>query len=196
MGAYEPKNFEGSPLYQFQKQEGMKDLEKLMAARGLTNSGAEVQANKDFLTQLNAQEADKQRGYAEQEAQRALNQMQFIANLENDQQQFNARRQDDRSTLMTNFLTNILRMQADNNIANLSQGGLDKQTQLSQALMNAMASNAANNWSRSYGGGGTPPPPPSGNQNNLDLARILTGYGDNAGNNDFVNTIFNTLFGK
>lgn len=70
MRAYEPKFFEGSPMYQFQKQKGMQDLEKLMAARGLTNSGAEVQANSDFLANINAQEAEKQRTYAEAEAER------------------------------------------------------------------------------------------------------------------------------
>ena len=57
-------------MYQFQKQKGLADLEKLMASRGLTNSGAEVQANSDFLSNINAQEAEKQRTYAEAEAER------------------------------------------------------------------------------------------------------------------------------
>lgn len=70
MRAYEPQFFEGSPMYQFQKQKGLSDLEKLMASRGLTNSGAELQANSDFLANINAQEAEKQRGYAEAEAER------------------------------------------------------------------------------------------------------------------------------
>lgn len=68
--AFEPKNYEGSPLYQFQKKEGLKDLEKLMSARGLTKSGAEVEANSKFLSDVGAQEAQRQQGVAQQEADR------------------------------------------------------------------------------------------------------------------------------
>lgn len=86
--AYEPKNFEGSPMYQFQKQEGMKDLEKLMAARGLTGSGAEIQANSDFLAQLGATEADKQRQYAQADAERRMAGLQNLANYDLNNRRF------------------------------------------------------------------------------------------------------------
>ena len=212
MAAYEPKNFEGSPLYQFQKQKGMHDLEKLMAARGLTNSGAEVQANSDFLANLNAQEADKQRGFAENEAARNQAMMQFVANydmgergalrdqLNTDldrrigQQQFEANRGDNRNTLMTNFLQNILQMQSDNNIAQISQAGMGQQSQYSQALMNAIAQFTANNYQRYSGGGGGGTPPQAPMSPELDIMQILTGYSNQAGNNDVLNGFLRTLF--
>jgi hypothetical protein len=68
--AFEPKNYEGSPLYQFQKNQGMKSLERLYAARGLTGSGAEIAGNEQFLTRLGGEEANRQQGIAQQEADR------------------------------------------------------------------------------------------------------------------------------
>jgi len=212
MAAYEPKNFEGSPLYQFQKQKGMSDLEKLMAARGLTGSGAEVQANSDFLKNLNATEAEKQRQFAEQEANRNQSMMQFVANYnmgENEalrnqfntdldrrigQQQFEANRGDARNTLMTNFLQNILQMQSDNNIAQLGLQGMGQQSQYQQALMNALSQFTADNYKRysGGGGGGTPPMAPMGPE--MDIMRIMANYGNQAGNNDLFNGLLRTLF--
>lgn len=211
MQAYEPKNFEGSPLYQFQKQKGMQDMEKLMAARGLTGSGAEIEANSDFLVNLNAQESEKQRQYADQTAQRQQQAMQFIANFDQQEKnalrdqwnadldrqtnigQFEATRGDRRQELATNFLQNLLGLQSQNDIARISQGGLNSQTGLSQELMKALAGFTANNYARSYGGGGgVAPTPPSGG--NMDIMRILMGYGDRAGNNDMTDSILR-MFG-
>jgi len=211
MQAYEPKNFEGSPLYQFQKQKGMQDMEKLMAARGLTGSGAEVQANSDFLANLNAQEAEKQRQYADQTAQRQQQAMQFIANFDQaeknalrdqwnadlDRQtninQFEANRGDRRQELATSFLSNILGLQSQNDIARIAQGGLNSQSALTDQLMKAISGFTANNYARSYGGGGgvAPTPPSSGN---LDIARIMMDYGNRAGNNDMLDSILR-MFG-
>lgn len=213
MQAYEPQNFEGSPLYQFQKQKGMQDLEKLMAARGLTGSGAEVQANADFLSNIGAQESEKQRQYADQAAQRAQQAMQFIANFDAqdrqnlvDQwnknldrqtniQQFEANRQDTRDSLATNFLMNILNMQSDNNIAQMAQNGMNNQTDLTKALLGMTTNNIAANTPRVYAGGGGAPPPPQSGMSNVELAKILSNYGNRAGNNDTINTIIKTLFG-
>ena len=211
MQAYEPKNFEGSPLYQFQKQKGMQDMEKLMAARGLTGSGAEVQANSDFLVNLNAQESEKQRQYADQAAQRQQSAMQFIANFDQaeknalrdqwnadlDRQtninQFEATRGDRRQELATSFLSNLLGLQSQNDIARISQGGLNSQTGLSQELMKAISGFTANNYARSYGGGGgVAPTPPSGG--NMDIMRIMMDYGNRAGNNDMMDNILR-MFG-
>ena len=210
MSAYEPQNFQGSPLYQFQKDKGMQDLQKLMASRGLTNSGAEIQANSNFLSELNAQEAEKQRQYAESDANRAQSQMQYIANFDQternnlrdqlntdvtrrmQQQQFDATRQDGRQRLMTDFLSNVLQMQSNNPIAQLAYQGLGQQSDYTAALMKAISGNVASNYPRSYGGG-TPPQAPN---NSLDIARILMNYGNNAGNNDLYNGIWNALTGR
>lgn len=213
MQAYEPKFFEGSPMYQFQKQKGSQDLEKLMSARGLTGSGAEIQANSDFLANINATESEKQRQYADQAAQRQQQAMQFVANFDKEErdaqlaqwnkntdrqvnmQEFDAGRQDSRNRAMQDFLTNILNIQSNNNIASLSSSGLNSQTALSEALGKMISQSMANNYQRSYGGGGGTPPiaPTSGN---LDLAKIMTGYGNRAGNNDVLDGFLRTIFGK
>lgn len=108
IGAYEPKNFEGSPMYKFQKEQGMKDLEKLMAARGLTGSGAEIQANSDFLAQLNASEAEKQRQYAQSDVERRMSGLQNLAGIDLADRKFNWDRSSsdlDRAMRQQEFLT-------------------------------------------------------------------------------------------
>jgi hypothetical protein len=212
MQAYEPKFFDGSPLYQFQKQKGLADMERLMAARGLTNSGAEIQANSDFLANINAQEAEKQRQFADQQAQRNQNMMQFIAqydqgerqNLQDQlntdlarqvqQQQFEAGRQDNRQRLMTDFLSNVLQMQSNNPIPQLAYSGLNQQSGYTQALMKAIAGNLANNYPRVFaGGGGSGPLPPSGG--NLDIMQILMNYGNTADNNSTLDGLLRQITG-
>jgi hypothetical protein len=207
MQAYEPKYFEGSPLYQFQKQKGSADLEKLMAARGLTGSGAEIQANSDFLANLNATESEKQRQYAEANRDRQQRAMEFVANFDRQERealrdqwnadldrqsnisQFEAGRGDKRQELMVNFLSNVLGLQSQNDIARISNGGLNSQTELSKALMSMIGQNIMSQVPKATGGGGgTPPPPPTTNMS--DLYKIMMNYGNNAGNNDFLNTIF------
>jgi hypothetical protein len=213
MQAYEPKFFEGSPLYQFQKEKGMKDLEKLMAARGLTGSGAEIQGNSDFLAQINATEAEKQRGYAEANRDRQNQMMQFIANFDSQErealrdqwnkdldqrtnmQQFEANRGDARQAMAVNFLSNLLNMQSQNDIARISQGGMGSQTELTKALLQAMTNNTMAQVPRGGGGGGGTPPPPQPS-NNSALMGLLMNYGNRAGNNDFLNGILNLFSGK
>lgn len=213
MQAYEPKFYEGSPLYQFQKQQGQKDLEKLMAARGLTGSGAEVQANSDFLSKLGADESEKARQYAEQAANRQQGAMQFLANFDKEErdsqlaqwnkntdrqmnmQEFDSNRADRRNELATQFLTSILGMQAQNPISTQALSGLNDQTALSKALTQMLGGYTANNFARSYGGGGgTPPVPPTGG--NAQIMNTLMNYGNRAGNNDLLDGIFRMFSGK
>lgn len=213
MQAYEPQFFEGSPLYQFQKQKGIADLEKLMAARGLTGSGAEIQGNSDFLANINATEAEKQRQYAESNRDRQQQMMQFIANFDREEReslrdqwnkdldqrtnmsQFEANRQDARQVAATNFLMNLLNMQSQNDIARLAQGGMGSQTELTKALLNAMTNNTMAQIPRGGGGGGGSAPPPQ-QSNNSGLYEILMRYGNRAGNNDFFDGIMRLFSGK
>lgn len=211
LSAYEPKFFEGSPMYQFQKQKGMADLEKLMAARGLTGSGAEIQGNSDFLANINATEAEKQRQYAEAERDRRQRGMEFIANFDRgereslrdqwnrnvDRQQniseFEASRRDRRQEAAINFLNNVLGMQSQNDIARIAQGGQASQTQLTQALMQMIGNSIMSQVPRASGGGGGAPPPPPPNNSSQIYANLI-GYGNSAGNNDLINS-FLRLFG-
>lgn len=56
---FEPENYEGSPLYKFQVQQGQKQLGKSLAARGLTNSGYGIE--QELNIPLRAAAADTQR---------------------------------------------------------------------------------------------------------------------------------------
>lgn len=78
--AFLPENYQGSPLYQFQANEGQKRLDKMYAARGLTGSGAEIGGNTQFLNELGARESDRQQGVAQTEADRLYNFYQDEAN--------------------------------------------------------------------------------------------------------------------
>ena len=77
---FEPQNYEGSPLYQFQKKQGLQDLERLYAARGLTNSGAELEGNSKFLNELGANESDRMMQVAQKDADRLANMQENEAN--------------------------------------------------------------------------------------------------------------------
>ena len=63
-----PEDITATPLYEFQKQELLDELAKLHSARGLTNSGAELENNRRGLTQLLAEETERQRQAAEAQA--------------------------------------------------------------------------------------------------------------------------------
>jgi hypothetical protein len=208
---YEPENFEGSPLYQFQKQKGMHDLEKLMAARGLTNSGAEIQANSDFLAQLGATEAEKQRQYAQGDLDRTMGGMFNLAGMDRadrqmnldqrnqdlnrmiDMQQFEAGRGDASQARNQNLLMGILGLQAQNPIADQAYNGTQDASQYSKALQDALAAYTANNFNRSIPnpgpGAGLPPPPPNNSNSGLDLSRILMDYNNRADNQGLLGTI-------
>ena len=212
--AYEPQNFEGSPMYQFQKQKGMQDLERLMAARGLTNSGAEIQANSDFLAQLNASEAEKQRQYAQGDmdrtmgglfnvagldrADRQMNWEQNNANLNRllELQQLESNRNDQARGRDQNFLLGLLGIQAQNPIADQSFKATGEASQYQKALQDALAAFTSNNYQRQIpsggGGAGLPPPAPQSNSG-LDIGKLLLAYGNRADNQGLWGTLFGSL---
>lgn len=207
---YEPQNFEGSPLYQFQKQKGLRDLERLMSARGLTNSGAEIEANSNFLNELNATEAEKQRQYAEKQADRNQAALQWMAGYDqadrrmiqeqlnsdldrrNRAAEFEATRSDALRTGNMSNLLELLRIQSQNQIPGLAVEGQNKKAELDAAIANAIASATAANYSR---GGGSPPPPAPYDTSGLDIASILMGSANNSNGNDVVNSILNSILG-
>jgi len=65
-----PKSFENDPIYNWTKERGMKELDSKLAARGLIGSGAEIEANRQLIGELNANTADRYTGIAQQEADR------------------------------------------------------------------------------------------------------------------------------
>jgi len=67
---FEPKNYEGSPLYQFQVKEGQKQLSKSLAARGLTNSGHAIEEELNIPLRAAAQDTDRMTRIASENADR------------------------------------------------------------------------------------------------------------------------------
>lgn len=63
-------NPEASPLYQWKKGEGLDEITKMMAARGLIKSGAEASTTRKFLANLLADETEQQRTRNEAQAER------------------------------------------------------------------------------------------------------------------------------
>lgn len=66
-----PSDITAGPTYQFQKEEGLRELEQLMAARGYTGSGFEANENSRFLARLLGEETDRQTDLATNQANAA-----------------------------------------------------------------------------------------------------------------------------
>lgn len=71
IGANYEKNYTNSPAYQFQVNQGNQQLDKQMARLGNLRSGAAIQARQNMMTNIGAQEADKIRQNAQQDASRS-----------------------------------------------------------------------------------------------------------------------------
>lgn len=67
---FEPKNYEGSPLYKFQVKQGQDQLAKSLAARGLTNSGYAIGEELDIPLRVAAQDTDRMTRIAAENADR------------------------------------------------------------------------------------------------------------------------------
>jgi len=67
---FEPQNYEGSPLYQFQVQQGQKQLSKSLAARGLSNSGHAIEQELNIPLRAAAQDTDRMTRIASENAER------------------------------------------------------------------------------------------------------------------------------
>jgi len=178
-----PENYEGSPMYKFQQQEGQKAMDRLYASRGLNKSGAEIEGNIKFMNQLGAQESQRQQQIAQQEADR----YERMTGRESDRLE----RRDDagwgRARDMMGFGERAI-----NNIAGLKKG-----------RKKAKANWLANNYARAFGGGGAsagPRPnftPPFGGPPNMDFINGTGAVGNSAGNSnwyDDIGSIISSLF--
>lgn len=70
---FEPENYEGSPLYQFQVKEGQKQLSKSLAARGLSGSGHAIEEELGIPLRVAAQDTDRMTRIASENADRLYN---------------------------------------------------------------------------------------------------------------------------
>ncbi len=227
MRAYEPQYFEGSPLYKFQKEQGQKDLAKLMAARGLTGSGAEIQGYSDFLGKIGAEESEKQRQYAEGQMTRNNDALRFIADFDaRDRENLRSQGNLDADRLqryqfdqagqaqqdkqgMLNFFQNILGQQAQGSPMTAALNALGSQNDASSTLGKAMQQFLSNRFTKAVptggssggGGGGSGGGAPSvttvppADTSSLDIMRLLTQFGNQAGNNDVASTGISNILG-
>lgn len=67
---FEPQNYAGSPMYQFQVQEGQKQLAKSLASRGLSGSGHAIEEELNIPLRVAAQDTDRMTNVAMQNADR------------------------------------------------------------------------------------------------------------------------------
>lgn len=68
---FEPQNYGGSPLYQFQLQEGQKGLDRALAKQGMTKSGNAITENVNLPLRVAAQDTDRMTRIASENADRA-----------------------------------------------------------------------------------------------------------------------------
>lgn len=180
-----PSDITNSPLYQYQQTEGLRALDRLMAARGRTGSGAEVEANAKFLNQLGAQEADRQQNLASQNYSAYNSQRESEASRRDAQQQ-----------------------NAFNNYYSMLQLGLS-QSPMDQAygaagqganMTNQYGQRRGGQQSQQYrhvsaggggGGGGSAPiyAPPFASQPNFSGSDILGAIGAGSQQNPFLQTL-------
>lgn len=187
MRAFEPENYEGSPLYKFQQQKGEEAINRVLSKRGLRDSGAEIQALSDFNRELAAGEADKTRGYAQTEADRFERLTQNEANrLE--------RRDDanfDRAYKWTNMFLN-------QNPMDYAVKGTDNYAKTVGDEAKTIANYLPSLYAKAVGGGGGAYPayqspfPSSPDFSGIDqVAAIMNG----SGNNGMFSGIINSLPG-
>lgn len=177
-----PTDYSADPTYNFQKNEGMKALERLYAARGLTNSGAEIEGNTKFLNELGSNTSQRALDIARGDVGRY------------DQYKFNeADRLERRGDSQFDRLYKVLGLQAQQTPFEKAYDALVK----GQGLQFQQGQNKANYVGNDYqkvsgggggggGGGGTPiapfvPPPRGADYSGLDLLGALN-RGNSNGN--------------
>lgn len=184
--AFEPTDYNGSPLYKWQQQEGQKALNAVLAKRGLLDSGAEIQADTNFQNQLGAQEADKARGYAQNEADRYERMSENEANRRTN----NQNSADDNLYKWTSLLL------GQNPMQYASQGTGDYATATgNEAKMIASYLPQLYAHASGGGGGGGPgpfiPPFPSGPDDSgiNEIGALMNGSSSNSGANSIINSL-------
>lgn len=186
--AFEQQNYEGSPMYKWQQQEGQTALNRVLSKRGLLNSGAEIEANNRFQGALAAGESDKARGYAQNEADRYERMSQQEAN----RRQQNQNSASDNAYRWTQMLLNQNPMQ-------YASHGTDQYASTVGKEANSMANYLGQLYTRASGGGGgggpgpfQPPFPSNPDFSGIDQIGAITN-GNN--NNNIANSIINSLPG-
>lgn len=165
-----PENYQGSPMYKFQMDQGTKALNRKLAQRGLLDSGAEIQATNDLSQSVGAQESDRLRQDYQTEADRyervSANE---AARLQREGQDNWGRRMD---------ILNSLNKQSPMDYA---YQGTNAYSGLDMKQGAANSANTANNYKRVSAGGGrsvapfTPPAASGPDYSQINMMNALFG---------------------
>jgi hypothetical protein len=174
---FEPKNYEGSPLYQFQVKEGQRQLASSLAAKGLTNSGEAIRQELNIPMQAAAQDTDRMTRIASENADRATS---FMNN--------EALRQERAGNNQWDRAYSIASLMASQSPWNAAISGLDNSASAREALGSANSNYLKDAYGRvisSGGGGGSGfvpvPNVTQPNYSNIMPSQIGAGYDSNAG---------------
>jgi hypothetical protein len=185
---FEPQNYQGSPLYQFQVKSGEDQLAKSLAAKGLTGSGSAIQQEINVPLMAAAQDTDRMTQLATANA----NRLQTYQTNEADRLERAGNNQWDRSF-------NIAKLLADQSPWAAGLAGLNNTADLTKGLGDAQANYLKDAYGRviavrsSPGQAFTPIPTPSGpNYSNITPAQIAGGQ---SSNNGWLNVLTNGLAG-
>lgn len=165
---FEPQNYQGSPLYQFQVKAGEDQLAKSLAAKGLTNSGAAIRQELNIPMMAAAQDTDR----IQQNANNNANRLQTYQTNEADRLERASNNQWGRYMDIANLMAAQSPWEA-------AIGGLNNYGNTKDAAGQANAKYLADAYRRiiASGGGGkgfVPMPVPSGpDYSNIGLQQIV-----------------------
>jgi len=189
---FEPQNYEGSPLYKFQVQEGQNQLTRSLAARGLSNSGKAIRDELNIPMMAAAQDTDRMTRVASENADRLQSMQQNEA--------LRLERAGDNQWSRAFSLADLMASQSPW-AAGLA--GLNNSADLRKGKGDAKANYLRDAYGRVFGGGGggggaarAPVPLPAGpNYTNLMPAQIAANGVSNNGWMDILTSGLGGLFG-
>jgi hypothetical protein len=180
--------------YKWQKDRGLRDLERIMAAQGLTGSGASIEANSQFLNELGANEWSRVQEQANRDRDVAVNlatdnskTLLGILNNEQERQQYMSdaewNRFRDVATLALAQDPNVFNA-INQNANNLSGSGKDL-----ASMMQALAQRVIAPGGRSNNGQFVPPSSMRPDTSGSDQLALINGGYTTGGYNDLLKSV-------
>lgn len=184
---FEPQNYQGSPLYQFQVKAGEDQLDKSLAARGLSNSGKGIRD--EFNIPMQAAAQDTQR--IQQVATDNANRLQQIQSDEAGRLERAGNNEWDRSFSLAQLMAAQSPWQG-------ALAGLNNSADLTNQAGQSQANFLKNYYNKVSGGGGggqLPAQLPSGpNYGNINPAQIQQNQASNNGWQSLLQNALQSLF--
>lgn len=184
---FEPQNYQGSPLYQFQVKAGLDQVDKSLASRGLTDSGYGIKQELNVPMMAAAQDTQRMQQNADNNANR-------LQTYQIDQ----ANRQDAASNSQWSRMMDLATLMSGESPWAAAVGGLNSTGQTMDAAGQANANFLQNYYRKvtAKGGGYTPIPTPSGgpDYSNVDLAAMTGNQTSNQGWSNLLNNALMSIF--